>query len=49
MHEPMACMGKTCANSTHHAKTDLNKKTGAMHLTLIFFNNDALRFRKTKK
>ena len=33
---------------SHHAKTDLNKKSGAMHQTLIFFNIDAQGFRKTK-
>ena len=32
----------------HHAKTDLNKKSGTMHQTLIFFNIDAQGFRKTK-
>ena len=34
--------------TTHHAKTDLNKKYGAIHQTLIKFNIDAQGFRKTK-
>ena len=32
----------------HHGQTDLNKKSGTMHQTLIFFNIDAQGFRKTK-
>ena len=32
----------------HYAKTDLNKKSGAMHQTLIFFNIDAKGLRKAK-
>ena len=35
-------------SSSHHAKTDLNKKSGAMHYTLKFSNIDAQRFGKTK-
>ena len=31
----------------HHAKTDLNKKSGAMQQTLTNFNIDAQGFRKT--
>ena len=34
---------------THHAKTDLNKKSGAMHQNLISFDMAAQRFRKTNK
>ena len=33
---------------SHHAKTDLNKKSGAMHQTLMSFYIDAQGFRKTK-
>ena len=33
---------------THHGQTDLNKKSGTMHQTLISFNIDAQGFRKTK-
>ena len=38
----------TCQDLTHHAQTDLNKKSGAVLQTLIFFNSDAEGFRKTK-
>ena len=34
--------------AAHYTKTDLNKKSGALHQTLIFFNTDAQGFRKTK-
>ena len=34
------------AKYQHHGQMDLNKKSGTMHQTLIFFNIDA--FRKTK-
>ena len=34
--------------SPHYAKTNLNKKSGALYQTLIFFNIDAQGFRKTK-
>ena len=37
-----------CDYTAHHAKTDLNKKSGAIHQDLIFFNIDAQGFRKTK-
>ena len=33
---------------SHHAQTDLNKKFGAIHQTLISFNIDSQEFRKTK-
>ena len=33
---------------THHAQTDLNKKSSAMHQTLISFIIDPQGFRKTK-
>ena len=33
---------------SHHAKSDLNKESGAMHQTLISFKIDAQGFRKTK-
>ena len=36
------------ATGTHYAKTDLNKKSGALNQTLIIFNIDAQGFRKTK-
>ena len=35
-------------SNTHYVQTDLNKKSGAMHQTLISFNIDAQGFRKTK-
>ena len=34
--------------ATHHAQTDLNKKSGAMPQTFASFNIDAQAFRKTK-
>ena len=40
--------GNEHACGSHHAKTDLNKKSGALHQTLIFFNIDAQGFRKAK-
>ena len=33
---------------THHAQTDLNNKSGAMHQTLIYFKIDSQGLRKTK-
>ena len=39
---------KKATTKSHHATMDLNKKSGAMHQTLIFFNIDAQGFRKTK-
>ena len=33
---------------SHYAKIGLNKMSGAMHQTLIFFNIDAQGFRETK-
>ena len=39
---------KITENKPHYAKTDLNKKSGTMHQTLISFNTDAQGFRKTK-
>ena len=35
-------------NWAHHGQTDLNKKSGKMHQTLILCNIDAQGFRKTK-
>ena len=47
-HKVRAPIAGTCNRSySHQAKTDLNKKSGAMHQTLIFFNIDAQGFRKT--
>ena len=40
--------GMLIIRMVHYAKTDLNKKSGAMHPTLISFNVDAQGFRKTK-
>ena len=37
---------KSWYNVPHYAKTDLDKKSGAMHQALIYFNIDAQRFRK---
>ena len=34
--------------TAHYAKTDLNKKSGAMQQTLISFSINAKEFRKTK-
>ena len=48
-HKVRAPIAGTCNRSySHQAKTDLNKKSGAMHQTLIFFNIDAQGFRLTK-
>ena len=39
---------KITENKPHYAKTDLNKKSGTMHQTLIFFNLNAQGLIKTK-
>ena len=39
---------KKATTKSHHATMDLNKKSGAMHQTLISLNIDAQGFRKSK-